>query len=426
MNNLNVVKQNKSLLIDTFLSVTSKNNKQLHIFWAGFMIYTLAWTVTKTTQTNYIVFQSFQIFGILLFVPSAIKLFHWKFESNYLRSIFGIYCFCTFTIIIRGFLLNYDFLKIQFLDAYEGIFQYLLPLVILFPKTPIYLRITFKVIVVLSAFYIVYTVIFINDILYFGSNVISQAIIEYFSKTLSIPCGFLLLTYIYHTKKINLFAIIIILVTLLFAIIRARRGLILMSLNIFIIAFIIYFYNQKFKFTILAFLMLIITVIYWQGSKIYNENKNGLFSYMTERLDEGSTATRDGVEASFYKDMTIQDWIIGKGINGSYYCPDIDESDYRTGIETDYLSIILKGGIISLGLLLLITIPAIFKGIFYSRNILSKASGIWILFYLFDLYPAPVTDFTLNYLLVWVSIGICYSKSIRNIPERTLVKTFAQ
>jgi hypothetical protein len=199
-----------------------------------------------------------------------------------------------------------------------------------------------------------------------------------------------------------------------------------MSLNIFIIAFIIYFYNQKFKFTILAFLMLIITVIYWQGSKIYNENKNGLFSYMTERLDEGSTATRDGVEASFYKDMTIQDWIIGKGINGSYYCPDIDESDYRTGIETDYLSIILKGGIISLGLLLLITIPAIFKGIFYSRNILSKASGIWILFYLFDLYPAPVTDFTLNYLLVWVSIGICYSKSIRNIPERTLVKTFAQ
>lgn len=427
MNNLNVIRQIKSLIFDTHLRATFiKNSKALNLFWAGFIIYTLAWTITTTTKTNYIFFQFIQILGILLFLPSAVKLFHWKFESNYLRSIFSIYCFWAFIIIIRGFLFNYDFLKTQFLDAYGGVFQYLIPLVILFPKNPIYLRITFKVILVLGVFYIVYTLIFIKNILFTGSNVTSQGIIEYFSKTLSISCGFLLLTYIYHSKKINLFAIIIILVTLLLAIIRARRGLIFMTLNIFLCAYIIYFYFHKFKFTILPFLILLILVIYWQSTIMYNENKNGLFSYMTERLNEDITQTRDGVEVSFYKAMKIQDWIIGKGINGSYYCPGIEENNYRYGIETDYLSIILKGGLIGFGLLLLITIPAIFKGLFYSRNILSKASSIWILFYLFDLYPAPVTDFTLNYLLVWVSIGICYSKSIRNIPERTLVKIFAQ
>ena len=151
-----------------------------------------------------------------------------------------------------------------------------------------------------------------------------------------------------------------------------------------------------------------------------NANRYGIFRLLTER---GNEDTRTGVEVSFYKDMKIEDWIIGKGIQGSYYAPEIEEDEkaritgYRTLIETDYLNIILKGGIISLGLLLLIAIPAIFKGLFYSRNILSKASAIWILLWIILLYPATVTTFTLNYLLVWISIGICYSKSMRSLPD---------
>ena len=79
--------------------------------------------------------------------------------------------------------------------------------------------------------------------------------------------------------------------------------------------------------------------------------------------------------------MKTPDWIAGRGITGQYFCPDIEEeqfNDYRSVIETGYLNIILKGGFVSLILLLLITIPAIIKGIFYSNNILSKAAGIWI------------------------------------------------
>jgi hypothetical protein len=70
-------------------------------------------------------------------------------------------------------------------------------------------------------------------------------------------------------------------------------------------------------------------------------------------------------------------------------------------------------------------VPAMFKGLFYSKNILSKAAGIWILLWLTDLYPATINTFTLNYLLVWISVAICYSKTIRNMPDSAIKEIFA-
>ena len=118
--------------------------------------------------------------------------------------------------------------------------------------------------------------------------------------------------------------------------------------------------------------------------------------------------------------MKTKDWIIGRGSDGEYFCPDIEENqltDYRNTIETGYLQTILKGGLISLILFLLIAIPAIIKGIFFSKNTLSKAAGIWILMNIINSYPTVVNGFDLPYLLVWISIGICYSQQIRNMPE---------
>jgi hypothetical protein len=127
--------------------------------------------------------------------------------------------------------------------------------------------------------------------------------------------------------------------------------------------------------------------------------------------------------------MKSTDWIIGRGINGQYYCPHFDPNsltDYRPIIETDYLNIILKGGIISISLFLLITLPAAVKGIFYSNNNLSKAAGFWILIWLMNLYPTTVVAFNLNYLLFWIAVGICYNKKIRSIPEDLMKVYFSR
>jgi hypothetical protein len=231
-----------------------------------------------------------------------------------------------------------------------------------------------------------------------------------------------MLTYAYHPNRRKFLALLVIAVSAGFAILRARRALLFMTISPLVISYMLYLYAGKRKFLIVLFSLFIGTFLFFYGVKVYNENKYGAFSLITERMYEN---TRSKVEDYFYQDMSTQDWIIGKGINGQYFCPGIDLGNltgYRSMIETDYLNIILKGGIISLVLLFLIAMPAIVKGLFYSKNLLSKAAAVWILLWLMELYPANVNSFSLNHLLVWISIGICYSKDIRNTPESTVVE----
>jgi len=153
------------------------------------------------------------------------------------------------------------------------------------------------------------------------------------------------------------------------------------------------------------------------SNKLYNLQNNKLVGFLIQRSDED---TRTPVELLFYDDMKTNDWITGRGIDGSYFAPDIEENqptNYRTVIETGYLQLILKGGLINLGLLLLITIPAIILGLFFSNNILSKAAAMWVFQFVIDLYPQNSVSFNLSYLMVWVSVGICYSKYVRSLSD---------
>lgn len=398
----------------------NKVNNAIDYFWIGFVVYSLIFTLYTTEAVSFTICGSLQIFGLLLMVPSAILLMEWEFESSYLKYTFVIYIFWLFTVIIRGFSFDFKFIKDMLFDVRFGIFLYLVPFILLFPRNLLYYKKAFNVIVIFGIAYIVYDLLFFRDLLSFGDNVRSQGIAEYFSQSLSLPCGLLLLTYIYHSKKRRLLALSVMVITLIIAIFRARRGLAFMSVSILLFSYFIYYNTNKKKTVKFLFSIILIAFMFLLTAKIYSNYRNSFFGYMSERMYQD---TRSGVEVYFYHDMNYVDWIFGKGINGQYYCPGIDQDSttgYRGVIETGYLQIILKGGLISLGLLVIIAIPAIFKGLFYSKNLLSKAAGIWILLFLIDSYPATITTFTMHYLLVWISIGICYSKNIRDMSESTV------
>src|SRR5690606_8158699 len=111
-----------------------------------------------------------------------------------------------------------------------------------------------------------------------------------------------------------------------------------------------------------------------------------------------------------------------------YWCPNVDLNDttgYREMIETDYLNIILKGGIIHLALIILIALPAMVKALFYSKNLLSKAAGIWIMLWILSLYPLNVYSLDLNYCLFWICVGIGYSKDLRSLSDKALQRGFS-
>lgn len=399
--------------------------KLLNYFWVGFIIYSASYTITTTTAVNYIICQFLQILGIVLFVTTSIMLIKWRFDSRYLKIIYFIYCFWLTTVMFRGFSFEYSNLKLMLFDAEFGIFRYFAPLILLFPKNLEYLKKVFNVIIILGIFFIAYDILFLGQLLDLNyDNESTKFTFEYFTKTLSVSCGFILLTFYHHTNRRNLFAFIVISLSIGFAIYRARRALIFMIGAPLLISYLLFFYTSKRKFIVLFFSVILGYFLILYGVKFYNQNKNDVFTLITDRITED---TRSGVETYFYNDMNAVDWAIGKGINGKYFCPDTELSDltgHRSKIETDYLNIILKGGLISLVLLILIIVPAIIKGIFYSKNTLSKAAAFWILIWSLNLYPAIVNSFSLNHLLVWISIGICYSEKIRNLPETYIVNQF--
>src|SRR5690606_9634390 len=112
-------------------------------------------------------------------------------------------------------------------------------------------------------------------------------------------------------------------------------------------------------------------------------NSIDLFELLAKR---GVEDTRSGIERYFYGDMEGMDWIIGRGMRGEYYSPTVGAGSYRGTIETDYLNMILKGGLINLIIIVLTLVPAIFNGIFRSTNTLSTAAGIWIFFWMLNTY----------------------------------------
>lgn len=406
-----------------YLYFSYKLLRNNNLFWTGFIIYTLSYTISQSTHVNYIVCEIFQLIGLVFLIPTTFNLVKFKFDNKYLQVTFSLFAIWSLFIIIRGFNFSSDFLKQMLFDAYFGLFLYFVPLVLLFPRNISLYKKLITVIVILDVFYIIYDVIFIKDLLNSDyTNLISQGILEQFSKTLSIPNGFILLTFLYHSNKRKVLAIIVSIITLFFAIFRGRRGLVFVYGSILVFSFLFYFIYTKERILTALLGLFVVSILTFKAVQVY-QDENGFFSLLTERLDED---TRSTVEMYFYADLTTKDWIIGKGINGQYYCPYLNEdlSGYRYIIETDYLQMILKGGIVSLILILLIMAPAIINGLFFSRNLLSKAAGAWILLWLVYLYPTSVTTFTLHYMLVWICIGICYSKKIRSIPEETMRKYF--
>ena len=353
--------------------------------------------------------------GLMLLIPSAFYLFNLKIENSYLAITFSIYCVWLVLIIFRGIHLSVSAIRPILLNADYGIFIYFAPLILLFPLNINFYKIIFNVIVVFGVFFLLYNFLFIRDLL--DRSFETQNVIEYFAKSLGIPCGFILLTYKYHSTKKNIFALAVMIISLLFSIYKARRGLSFICFSLLLSFYFIYLIDTKNKILILYLTVLAILLAALYTTSIYQVNKKGLFGFIYER---GDTDTRTGVEVCFYNDMSDKDWLIGKGLNGEYFCPAVDidrESDYRNLIETGYLQIILKGGIISLIFLLLIAIPAVILGLFYSKNMLSKASSIWIFISLLSLYPATVSTFNLHFLIFWMSVGICYSKTIRYLPD---------
>lgn len=426
----------KTASVENVFTVSKKQEQSLNFFWYGFVVYTIFY-VLGAAEAPFLSpanCQALQILGFVFMVLGCFNLMRFRFDNEYLKILFIINLLYSATIVLRGSQYDFNSLKLMFLDVTFGILPYFASVVLLMPRNITTYKKIFISLLILGGLFLVCVVLFYDTLHdYDRLNLLAQGLVENLCTLLALPIGFMLMSFVYQTGKKglmrfgvkNMFAMFVIAVTLFFAIFRARRGLIFMCLTTLICMGMVYIITTKKKTLIIATAVILLLA---GAIVVPNIKTPAMFGFL---IDRGEEDTRSGVEVWMYADMSSTDWVIGKGIKGKYYCPivenvnDAEGAGYRDNIETGYLQIILKGGILSLGLLLLMFIPAVYKGLFQSRNVLSKAASLWVFLWIVYLYPSGGIVFNMNYILVWIAAGICYSDKIRNLSDES-IKTYIQ
>lgn len=155
---------------------------------------------------------------------------------------------------------------------------------------------------------------------------------------------------------------------------------------------------------------------------------NGPFSFLKERGLENS---RSSVEAIFIADMIsspISDWVFGRGMDGTYEQLVIDNStgdvrEDRRNIETGYLNMLLKGGIVYiLFVLIFLVISTII--FFKQRTPSSNYFAAVLLVYVIDMYTSsPITLFYPRSILFWLLVSIALKPAtpvevVKRLPSK--------
>jgi len=402
-----------------------KNRTNLIVFWLGFLIYTFGYTSSRIPNPSYIVSDLLRVLGLLMFIPTAFITAKSVFTSNYFKVFFVLYCMWSLSVVFRGLALNYEFIKTTIFTPFGGVFMYLVPFVLLLSRPPLFYKIIFQVIYIFGILFLIQVLISWNSLMDVG-NLDSRDNFEIIVKTLALPSGFILLTYNYHSISKKVVAILSISVAFLLSVQMARRGLMFMTGSAVAFTLITQLVINKKRVLGFLFIIMFSVIVLFNGLIYFSNTEIPLLDNVKDRISED---TRSSVEEYYYADMEYNDWLIGRGMSGKVAAPigiedDDDISGLRDGIETDYLNIILKGGLVQLILLLMVAIPAMINLFFNSSNLLSKAFGFWILLWLASLYPSTVTTFTLNYILVWIAIGIGFSQKTRNIQNAELMRYF--
>lgn len=234
----------------------------------------------------------------------------------------------------------------------------------------------------------------------------------------------LIMTFPYHNIKKSRLVLLAVLIGIVIMMLLGRRnvvlylggGLVFASLlNVFGNSTLTRGKRYRYVFIITALACLMGFVLF-----------SSSFSYFFERVGTGMNS-REGIIELFISDFnhTPNDWIFGRGMYGEFeggFLATNEDTGLRDGIENGYLQLILKGGCIWLVLLILISLKAVYLGLFKSKNCLCKGFACLILLYYIDMIGFGIPSISLKYILIFVGISVCNSRCFRNCSDDILAE----
>lgn len=208
------------------------------------------------------------------------------------------------------------------------------------------------------------------------------------------------------------------LIYLLLMVLNARRNMVL-SLGLYgLVAIIVnVLFSDNKKATLIMLVALLFSAVTIGAN--FERLSTGILSNL---MDRGMEDTRSGVEMIFLYDFSnspATDIAFGRGIDGTYYQEMVDkdtgEVTYdREGIETGYLHMVLKGGVVYVVLLIAMMMTAIVTGCRMRRRYLAYLSLVMVIF-LVDSYTSnPICTFSIRTVIFWLSLSLL----LQQVPKQ--------
>lgn len=387
---------------------------------------------TITQQTVFMI-----VLGVFawIYIIRGLSSIRFSLKANRItglyKSLLYLYLVICLIMIIRGYLIDYNYpwistagcLNYHFLDKYY-LLPYLMPLVCFIPWR--YYKLDYYVIYASWVGLISFIVLFISWNSIVQSSVTAMSGGEVFKGNSGLDYrfytvfAFVTLLVAYIKPKIWLLNMLGLIAMLFINMIAARRGSSLSMAILFVGALFFWAKNNQHRYKFLS-MLLVVTIL---SAATYFVLNSSLFDFLFMR---GMSDSRSGVDEALLSQMSDSELIFGKGLNGRYYYP-ILEDDYlrgwRYGTETGFYNIVLKGGyLMAFVYVLLLIIPA-YKGLFQSRNFLCKAGGFFILLSLFELYPFGWLEFSVKFLAIWMMVVLCMNPYVRRMNDAEIKQQF--
>lgn len=352
---------------------------------------------------------------IIIFFNFVFRLSHRMPFNEFKRALFFVYLFWNLFVILQSFVTT-GFSGLSPFNPY-GWPSLITPVIVFIGFRDLSLKSIFKWSYIYGIIGILITVLNYKDIFKPNLGLTGEEYQDYImiagmSMLFLFSTSFMLLCYAFVPSKYRNISFLAMIICTLIVLITARRASLFMNLLFMMLTFYLYVFTSKkgSKFIKLLFILSIVAF----GVVTFFMYADSAFSLFFTRLDESSRAP---VEEAFFDDFKGKtlDWIFGRGINGKYYCTLFEDSfvNYRGIIETGYLYIILKGGVISLSFFLFFLLNSAYIGFFKTNNTLTKAMALYLVAHVIYLLPFGLPSFSLEYIIVWICISYCQSKTWR-------------
>lgn len=290
-----------------------------------------------------------------------------------------------------------------------------------------------RLLIVLKKYMVISLLIFILILINFRDlliqeNVLSSIVdmteqgfsLDTITKFFCFSSGLLLLLFPVISTRCKILVFTSFALSILASVYLARRNLIVTNAMFIIMSILIYIRNNNNssiakKLIFYGILVFVIIELYDLAISIFTgTNQSVFFSQLVSRVDSDS---RSHVLIPFYKYMDESPlyWIFGHGINAHYKTAAFGS---RTVIETGYLQIIMKIGLIGLGIYFIILFGTVRKS--FTGNILMQACSAFIVVCCAETIYAGVPMFGLTWVLLWICVGICHSERLKQLSNKEI------